>query len=134
MTWPDKDTQHREPHTAPKYDTPLARLLHDKPELLAICVRAGFVLIRDAAKPTDEELVASHGFMKRDVEELHRAFIGYPEYEFPIEHGDGFARLVRFHMRDLEGGEGSPDRAWESLGELGAQPERRPRRTRRRLD
>lgn len=132
MTWPDEDNRHREPRTAPKYDTPLARLLYDEPALLAVCERAGFALIRDAAKPTAEALVASHGFMPRDVEELHRAFVGHPAYEFPIEHGEGFARLVRHHMRDLEGGEGNPDRAWERLGELGAQPEKPPPRKRLR--
>ena len=131
MTWPDEDTRYRERRPAPKYDSPLAHFLHENPELLATCARAGLVLIRDAAKPTDEELVASHGFMERDVEELHRAFTGYPgaEYEFPIEHGDGFTGLVRFHMRDLEGGEGNPERAWERLGELDAQPDKPPRRT-----
>lgn len=135
MTWPDEDTRPREPRDAPKYDSALKHLLYDEPELMAACVRAGFVLIRDAAKPTGEELVANHGFTERDVKNLHDAFVGHPAYEFPIEHGHGFARLVLFHMRDLEGGEGDPDRAWDRLGELGAQPKKPPRRKRlRRAD
>ena len=129
MTWSNDNSQQRAP-TAPKYDTPLARLLHNEPQLLETCTRAGFVLIRDAAKPTFVELVASHGFTERQAEDLHHAFAGSTEYEFPIEHGDGFTRLVKFHMRDFEGGEGNQDRAWERLGELGAQPEKPLRRRR----
>lgn len=134
MTWPDPDSRPREPRDAPKYDSPLKNLLYDEPELLATCTRAGFVLIRDAAKFTAEALVADHGFTERDVAALHEAFVGYPKYEFPIEHGYGFDRLVQFHLHDLDGGEGNPDRAWERLGELGAQPDKRPRRARERND
>ncbi len=134
MTWPDSETRHREPRSAPKYDSPLARLLHHEPKLLAVCARAGFVLVRDAAKPTGEELIAKHGFTARDVEALHEAFTGNPAYEFPIEHGHGFRRLVQFHERDLDGGEGNPDRAWERLGELGEQPATHPRRKRASRD
>ncbi|MFZ2682203.1 MAG: hypothetical protein WAZ14_03870 [Patescibacteria group bacterium] len=128
MTWSDRGEEYQEPRNAPRYDVLLSQLLHHHQDqkLLATCSRAGFVLVRDAAKLTGDELVAKHGFTKREVEALHRAFAGEPKYESPIEHGPAFAHLIELYMRDLSGSESNPVRAWEKLGELGAQPKQRP--------
>lgn len=84
----------------------------------AACVRAGFILIRDVAPFTAQELIRDHGFTEFEADILLREFQEDDQSE-GLCYGKDFYDLAWMYIRDAEGdGEGNPDRAKLALSEM----------------
>jgi len=106
----------------PPWDTPLTTFIHNDAVLLAACTRAGFVLLRDAARPTVKQLQTDHGFTPGEARELHALFKGNDRRE-EVPHGDTFIDLAVLYARDAAGGgEGNVAHAKAALKEMFGKP------------
>lgn len=100
----------------PAWDATIASSVFDS-NARAACARAKFILIRDVAPYTAQELIRDHKFTEFEADVLHEGFRESDRSE-GLCYGSDFYDLAMMYIRDAEGGEGNPDRAKSALSEM----------------